>query len=57
LTTEHLTTVFGQALLHLDEGKVFLDDPAHIPVPGRHAHRERTIHTEATPGDMHGQSD
>lgn len=57
LTTEHLTTAYGQALLHLDEGKVFLDDPAHIPVPGRHAHRERTIHTEATPGDMHGQSE
>lgn len=57
LTTENLTAAYGQALLHIEEGKVFLDDPAHIPVPGRHAHRERTIHTETKPGDMHGQSD
>ena len=44
LTTQHLAEAYGPSLLHADaEGGVFLDDPAHRPVEGRHTHRERTI--------------
>jgi manganese transport system ATP-binding protein len=48
LTAKHLAEAYGESLLHLDESQVFLDDPAHIPVPGRHVHRERSIHTEGS---------
>lgn len=53
LTVENLTAAYGQSLLHLDEGNIFIDDPAHIPVPGRHVHRQRTIHTDALPSEVH----
>jgi manganese transport system ATP-binding protein len=53
LTAKHLAEAYGESLLHLDEGQVFLDDPAHIPVPGRHAYRERSIHTEASRTERH----
>lgn len=53
LTAENLAAAYGLALLHVEDGKVFLDDPAHVPVPGRHVHRQRTIHTEASPTDVH----
>lgn len=53
LTAEHLAEAYGPSLLHVDEGRIFVDDPAHQPVPGRHSHRERTIHTEPSPGDLH----
>ena len=54
LTAKNLAAAYGESLLHLDEGQVFLDDPAHIPVPGRHVHRERSIHTEGSPSELHG---
>ena len=57
LTTDHLVEAYGSALLHVEGDKVFLDDPAHAPVPGRHAHRERTIHTEPSPRDLHLDQD
>jgi len=53
LTAKNLVAAYGESLLHLDEGQVFLDDPAHIPVPGRHAHRERSIHAEGSRSEMH----
>ena len=54
LTRDNLVEAYGPSLLHVGEGgQVFLDDPAHAPIPGRHAHRERTIHTEASPTDLH----
>ena len=56
LTTEHLTAAYGPSLLHVDDGRIFIDDPAHRPVPGRHTHRERTIHTEASPSELHTDS-
>ena len=43
LTPEHLTAAYGAALLHVEDGRIFVDDPAHLPVPGRHAHRERSV--------------
>lgn len=54
LTAENLTSAYGQTLLHVDEGRVFVDDAAHRPVAGRHVHGERTIHTESDPTDLHG---
>ena len=56
LTTENLTAAYGPSMLHLEDGQVFIDDPAHIPVEGRHVHRERSIHTEGSPTDLHGES-
>lgn len=53
LTAKNLAAAYGESLLHLDEGKVFIDDPAHIEIEGRHVHRERSIHTEGLPGKMH----
>lgn len=54
LTTEHLVAAYGSALLHVDDGGgLLLDDPGHAHLPGRHVHRERTIHTEVSPGDHH----
>jgi len=54
LTTEHLTDAYGPSLQHVGEGGIFIDDPAHKPVPGRHTHRERSIHTEPDPTERHG---
>mgnify|MGYP001818386922 FL=1 len=55
LTREHLVAAYGPSLLHVDDGgQLFLDDPAHTHLPGRHAHRERTIHTESSPDSVHG---
>ena len=47
LSAANLAAAYGPSLLHVDEGEVFVDDPAHQPVPGRHLHRQRIIHTEA----------
>jgi iron complex transport system ATP-binding protein len=49
LTMEHLTEAYGPNLLHVEGERLFLDDPAHRPVAGRHLHRDRIIHVE-TPG-------
>ncbi len=51
LTADHLVKAYGPSLLHVDEGRVFVDDPAHQPVPGRHIHLERIIHPEASSSD------
>jgi manganese transport system ATP-binding protein len=51
LTPANLTTAYGPSLLHVEHGHVFLDDPAHRPVPGRHVHRERSITVESPLGD------
>lgn len=53
LTAKNLSAAYGPSLLHLEKGTMFIDDPAHKPVPGRHVHRERSIHTEADPGKLH----
>ncbi|MCZ6518340.1 MAG: zinc ABC transporter ATP-binding protein AztA [Actinobacteria bacterium] len=53
LTTEHLKDAYGAALLHVEDGRVFLDDAAHRPVEGRHVHRDRIIHTESSQSDLH----
>lgn len=42
VTTQHLTDAYGAALLHMEHDSLFVDDPAHTPVPGRHIHRDRS---------------
>ena len=56
LTREHLSAAYGPSLLHVVEGEFFIDDPAHIPVPGRHVHLERSIHPDSPPVDTHGDT-
>lgn len=53
LTPDHLTEAYGPSLLHVSEGRIFIDDAAHMPVDERHIHRERSIHTESSPTDVH----
>jgi manganese transport system ATP-binding protein len=53
LTVEYLRRAYGPALMHVGEGRLFLDDPAHTSVAGRHLHRERSIHTESSQSDVH----
>ena len=54
LTEENLVSAYGPSLLHVEKGRVFLDDPAHSPVVGRHLHRDRSIHTESDRSQVHG---
>jgi iron complex transport system ATP-binding protein len=54
LVEDHLIEAYGPSLLHVEKGRLFLDDPAHRPVPGRHSHQERTIHTESDRSGIHG---
>jgi manganese transport system ATP-binding protein len=49
LTTDNLRLAYRSALLHVEEGRVFLDDAAHRPADSRHVHHDRVIHTEADP--------
>jgi manganese transport system ATP-binding protein len=42
LTIENLTAAYGPNLLHVEGEQLFIDDPAHRPVPGRHVHRDRS---------------
>ncbi|HEY6629450.1 MAG TPA: metal ABC transporter ATP-binding protein [Acidimicrobiia bacterium] len=42
LSVENLTAAYGPNLLHVEDTKMFIDDPAHRPVPGRHVHRDRS---------------
>ena len=55
LTAENLLTAYGPSLMHMDgTGPILLDDHGHTHVPGRHVHRERTIHTESDRSVVHG---
>ncbi len=42
LTVENLTEAYGPNLLHVEGKQLFIDDPAHRPVPGRHVHGDRS---------------
>jgi iron complex transport system ATP-binding protein len=52
LTEGGLIEAYGPSLLHVEKGRIFLDDPAHSPAEGRHSH-ERSIHTETDRADLH----
>ena len=53
LAAENLVAAYGPGLLHVDGGRLFIDDPAHRPVPGRHVHQDRTLHVETSPRERH----
>jgi iron complex transport system ATP-binding protein len=54
LTGEHLSAAYGPSLLHVrTDADLLLDDPGHMPVPGRHVHRDRSIHVEHPEADLH----
>lgn len=53
LTPDNLATAYGSSLLHLSGENIFLDDPAHIPVPDRESLRQRVIHTDPLPSEVH----
>jgi manganese transport system ATP-binding protein len=42
LTVENLAAAYGPNLLHVEGERLFIDDPAHRPVPGRHVHRDHS---------------
>jgi iron complex transport system ATP-binding protein len=42
LKLEYLTEAYGPNLLHVEGERLFIDDPAHRPVAGRHVHRDRS---------------
>jgi manganese transport system ATP-binding protein len=50
VTSENLAAAYGPSLMHVEEGRIFLDDPAHQPVPGRHIHR-RSVLPDTAQGD------
>ena len=54
LTSANLKEAYGLGLLHVDGDKLFLDDPAHKPVEGRHVHQDRSIHVETDRHERHG---
>ena len=53
MTPQSLKEAYGPSLLHVSEGRVFIDDAAHMPVGQRHLHRDRSIHTESSQADTH----
>jgi iron complex transport system ATP-binding protein len=53
LTGENLEQAYGPSLLHVDTMQVLIDDPAHMPVPGRHVHRQRGVPVESADTDLH----
>ena len=53
LTVANLSDAYGQSLLHVDGDRLFVDDPHHRPVQGRHLHRDRSIHVETSQSDQH----
>jgi manganese transport system ATP-binding protein len=55
LTGANLKEAYGPSLLHVDGDRLFLDDPAHKPVPGRHVHQDRSIHVETDRHERHGE--
>ena len=58
LTMDHLVEAYGDSLLHVGEGgTLFVDDPAHSHGEAHHTHRDRTIHMEASPTELHGPDD
>jgi manganese transport system ATP-binding protein len=56
LTGANMKEAYGPSLLHVDGDKLFLDDPAHRPVDGRHVHQDRSIHVETDRRERHGDA-
>lgn len=54
LTADNLSAAYGARVMQVGDGQIFIDDPAHRPVPGRHVHSERVIHAEPPGSGLHG---
>lgn len=55
LDAGNLRVAYGTGLVSIGaDDTIFIDDPAHVAVPGRHVHRERSIHVETSETDLHG---
>jgi len=57
LTEANLRTAYGPSLIHMEETRLFLDDPAHQHPTERHEHQDRSIHLEVSPIDRHAGDD
>lgn len=57
LTEENLRAAYGPSLIHMEEARLFLDDPAHQHRSDRHEHQDRSIHVEVSPADQHAWED
>ena len=55
LRADNVRSAYGAALLHAQDGRVFLDDAAHSHETERHVHRDMSIHTEADPEGFHSR--
>ena len=53
LTAGNLAAAYGPSLLHGDDGRLFVDDPAHQPTARRHVHQDRTLHVEPSQRERH----
>jgi manganese transport system ATP-binding protein len=53
LTPANLAAAYGPSLLHGDDGRLFVDDPAHRPAARRHVHQDRTLHVEPSQRERH----
>lgn len=53
LTEANLRTAYGPSLIHMEDTRLFLDDPAHQHQATRHEHQDRSIHLEVSPTDRH----
>ena len=57
LTEDNLRTAYGPSLIHMEETRLFFDDPAHRHAQERHEHQDRSIHLEVSPADQHAGED
>ena len=53
LTEANLRTAYGPSLIHMEDTRLFLDDPAHQHQATPHEHQDRSIHLEVSPTDRH----
>lgn len=53
LSAENLVSAYGPRVMSLEGEGIFVDDPAHLPVAGRHVHLEREIHPELPGSELH----
>ena len=54
LTEDNLRAAYGPSLIHMDDTRLFLDDPAHQHPTEAHEHQDRSIHLEVSRTDRHG---
>ncbi len=53
INADNLAAAYGPRILTFEGDRLFVDDPAHRPVAGRHVHLERAIHPELPGSELH----